>query len=128
MSHIFGLEHSIGGILGQLGSIAGPASPLQMFSPGPVPSTTSGVMPVTGGGTLVAGTSPCSTTRGGKPKEYQIITTVHSDGTTTTKSVCKTRKRRRRLATTSDIRDLAALKSILGGGKAFDTWIATRGR
>lgn len=37
----------------------------------------------------------------------------------------KTRKRRRRLATTSDIKDLAALKAVLGGGKAFETWIAT---
>lgn len=37
----------------------------------------------------------------------------------------KTRKRRRRLATLSDIRDLAALKEVLGGGQAFKTWIAT---
>lgn len=35
------------------------------------------------------------------------------------------RKRRKRLATVSDIKDLAALKSVLGGGKAFETWIAT---
>ncbi len=40
----------------------------------------------------------------------------------------KSRKRRRRLATLSDIKDLAALKQVIGGGKAFDTWIATRGR
>lgn len=40
----------------------------------------------------------------------------------------KTRRRRKRLATTSDIKDLAALKAVLGGGKAFDTWIASRGR
>jgi hypothetical protein len=38
----------------------------------------------------------------------------------------KCRRRRRRLATHSDIKDLAALKAILGSGKAFDTWIATR--
>lgn len=35
------------------------------------------------------------------------------------------RRRRRRLATLSDIRDLAALKSVLGNGEAFKTWIAT---
>lgn len=35
------------------------------------------------------------------------------------------RKRRSRLATVSDIKDLAALKSVLGNGKAFETWIAT---
>ena len=38
----------------------------------------------------------------------------------------KPKRRRRRLATHSDIKDLAALKSVLGSGKAFDTWIATR--
>ncbi len=38
----------------------------------------------------------------------------------------KGRRRRKRLATHSDIKDLAALKAVLGSGKAFDTWIATR--
>lgn len=37
----------------------------------------------------------------------------------------KRRRRRKRLATLSDIRDLAALKSVLGNGEAFKTWIAT---
>ena len=37
----------------------------------------------------------------------------------------KCRRRRRRLATVSDIKDLAALKSVLGNGDAFKTWIAT---
>ena len=41
-------------------------------------------------------------------------------------SKTKCRRRRRRLATHSDIKDLAALKAVLGSGKAFDTWIATR--
>lgn len=41
---------------------------------------------------------------------------------------CKRRRRRRRLASASDLKDLAALKAILGGGKALDTWVATRGR
>ena len=35
------------------------------------------------------------------------------------------RRRRKRLATRSDLRDLAALKGVLGQGKAFETWIAT---
>lgn len=43
-----------------------------------------------------------------------------------TASKVKCRRKRRRLATHSDIKDLAALKSVLGSGKAFDTWIATR--
>lgn len=38
------------------------------------------------------------------------------------------RRRRRRLATMSDIKDLAALKSVLGNGEAFKTWIATHSR
>ena len=38
---------------------------------------------------------------------------------------CKRRRRRKRLATLSDIRDLAALQNILGKGEAFKTWIAT---
>ncbi len=41
------------------------------------------------------------------------------------KWITKRRKRRKRLATASDIKDLSALKSVLGGGKGLDTWIAT---
>lgn len=41
------------------------------------------------------------------------------------KWIKKSRKRRRRLATLSDISDLSRLKGVLGGGKAFETWIAT---
>ncbi len=37
----------------------------------------------------------------------------------------KTRRRRKRLATKSDLSDLAALKGILGSGEAFKVWIAT---
>lgn len=47
---------------------------------------------------------------------------IVADGTATKK---KCRRRRKRLATLSDIRDLAALKSVLGNGEAFKTWIAT---
>ncbi len=39
----------------------------------------------------------------------------------------RTRRRRRRLATQGDLKDLAALKGVLGGGKAFEVWIATHG-
>ncbi len=37
----------------------------------------------------------------------------------------KSRRRRKRLATSSDIKDLSSLKGVLGGGKAFEVWIAT---
>lgn len=35
------------------------------------------------------------------------------------------RRRRKRLATQGDLKDLAALKGILGNGKSFEVWIAT---
>ena len=38
----------------------------------------------------------------------------------------KRRRRRKMLATPSDLKQLAALKGVLGQGKAFETWIATR--
>jgi len=40
-------------------------------------------------------------------------------------SVCRTKRRRKRLATTSDIKDLAALKSVLSPAD-LKTWIATQ--
>jgi len=53
---------------------------------------------------------------------------MNADGTMTARKKCKKRRRRKRLATVSDIADLAALKSILGNGDAFKTWIATHSR
>ena len=53
---------------------------------------------------------------------------VNEDGTMSSRKKCKKRRRRKRLATVSDIADLAALKSILGNGDAFKTWIATHSR
>lgn len=41
------------------------------------------------------------------------------------KWITKHKRRRKRLATASDIKDLSALKSVLGAGKGLDTWIAT---
>jgi hypothetical protein len=37
----------------------------------------------------------------------------------------KYKRRRNRLATKSDIKDLASLKGIVGQGKVMETWIAT---
>lgn len=110
MSNIFGLPHSISDIPGFLGGLVTTGVNFADIPVLPSP---------TGGATVAA---PCP------GKAYQIITTVNPDGTTTSVTKQKTRRRKRRLATMSDIKDLAALKSILGGGKAFDTWIATRGR
>jgi hypothetical protein len=41
-------------------------------------------------------------------------------------SKVKCKRRRRRLATLSDIKDLAALSAVLGKGKLLETWVATR--
>jgi len=57
---------------------------------------------------------------GNSPK--RVLGYLSPDGTFCQK---KSRRRRNRLATTSDIKDLASLKAVLGGGKAFETWIAT---
>lgn len=43
------------------------------------------------------------------------------------KWVKKQKRRRKRLATSSDIKDLSSLKGVLGGGKILETWIATHG-
>lgn len=41
------------------------------------------------------------------------------------KWILKRRRRHRNLATRGDIRDLSALKGVLGTGKLLETWIAT---
>lgn len=41
------------------------------------------------------------------------------------KWVMPKRRRRKQLATKGDIKSLAALKGVIGGGKSLDTWIAT---
>lgn len=127
MSHIFGLPHTVTGVLGGVGDFLGGIADFGGTGGGNpinfgVGGATGGpnTLPVVGGGSVVA--NPCP------GQKYEIVTTVNPDGTTSTVTKKKTRRRRRRLATVSDIRDLAALKSILGGGKVFEAWIATRGR
>jgi len=66
---------------------------------------------------MAVSTMACS--RGGPKRTLGYLS---ADGTFCKK---KSRRRRQRLATKSDIKDLASLKGIIGTGKAFDTWIAT---
>jgi len=132
MSHIFGLEHSLGGILGQAGNLIGSiaTNPFSSFGGGASDFATPsggtpgfGETPATGVVTYM-GNGNCG------PSKRTTETCVVIDNATgkviSTREV-KRRRRRKRLATKSDIADLAALKSILGGGKALDAWIATRG-
>jgi len=144
MAHIFGFEHSLGGILGQLGSGLGDIgadifnNPLGwggifgMVDTGDVDfSTPAGGSPgfdqggtVINGGTTMANGNTCAP----GTTEIREVVIDKATGAVICMRPKRTRRRRRRLATQSDISDLAALKNILGGGKAFDSWIATRGR
>lgn len=56
------------------------------------------------------------------------VTTDPATGQVTSVKQCKKRRRRKRLATVSDIRDLAALSSVIGKGEMLKTWIATHSR
>ena len=58
--------------------------------------------------------------------------TANCGGSMVYKKVCgqykwvnQKRRRKSRLATRSDLKDLAALKGVLGQGKLLETWIAT---
>ena len=54
------------------------------------------------------------------------LTTEEIAGLAKDLSKVKCKRRRRRLATLSDIKDLAALSAVLGKGKLLETWVATR--
>jgi len=121
MAHIFGLPHSIGeaatSILGAAAtSYFQPTAQVTGFSP----LDSSYDLAQQAGNFFMGETlTPTTTTE---------VTIDNATGKCIALRKKKSRKRRRRLATLSDIKDLAALKQVLGGGKAFDTWIATRGR
>lgn len=136
MGHILGLSHNLADLGGQLiggldifrgGSFVPPS-----FAP---PGVSRAALPIVGplidGGNMGVTVNPtnqqlieCSGCGGGK-KQYFTVT-VNEDGSQCVRER-KSRKRRRRLATASDIKDLSSLKTILGNGTAFKQWIATRG-
>lgn len=142
MSHIFGLSHTFGGILEQGAGLVGAIvnNPFSSFGgdaqfvtpPGGSPGfNTPVILPPVGGGNGNGGNG-VATLAGGScgPRKRTTEICVVTDnltGTVISTREVKHRRRRKRLATKSDIADLAALKSILGGGKALDAWIATRG-
>lgn len=134
MSHIFGLEHSFGGIINQgldlIGNIGGIMGSPYGTGFGAIPGGSPGFGADGGNGNGNGGAVVPYTGGSCGPRKRTTETCVVIDNATgqviSTKEV-KHRRRRKRLATKSDIADLAALKSILGGGKALDAWIATRG-
>lgn len=133
MSHILGLEHSFGGILGQIGGVLGSVASISPFVPsgfgqaGNFPTVTGGspgfneAVPVvtTGGVTMGDGCGTSGT-------EIREVVINKSTGAVICIRKKKTRKRRKRLATASDIKDLGALKTILGP-KALIAYISVKG-
>lgn len=141
MAHILGLEHSLMGVLGQASSVFGGL--LTGGWPGAI----------AGFGGMAGGTDFPSPSNGSPGFNEPIFNAANGNGglamagnaclpgTTETREVLvdkvtgqiiclrpkKTRHRRKRLATNSDIADLAALKEVLGP-KLTMQWIATRGR
>lgn len=134
MSHIFGLAHTFSGLIDQ-------GSDFLFSRPEALPYQAQGFLttPPGGGPSVVdddfgsgmggngngRGAAGCGTCPpGGSRKRF--ITTICADGSTITREH-KSRKRRRRLATASDIKDLSSLATVLKGRPgAFDNWIATR--
>ncbi len=122
MAHILGLEHSLSGIAGQIGSVfggistgfgAGFGGPPALPPPPNFPAVPGGSPgfggPINGGGTTAT----------------EVIID-NATGRCISVKQKKHRRRRKRLATKSDIADLAALKAILGP-KALMSYIATYG-
>lgn len=130
MSHIFGLAHTFSGLINQASDF--------MFNPAVQPSGFLAQPPRasvvdddfgsgtgSGGGDFGGNGNGCGTCPPGGARK-RFITTVCADGSTVTREH-KSRKRRRRLATASDIKDLSSLATVLKGRPgAFDNWIATR--
>lgn len=106
MSHILGLEHSLGGIIGQAGNILGgiAANPFSSFGGG------GGALPPPPAFPAIPGGSPGF----GAGTTASEVIIDNATGRCLSVKVKKHRRRRRRLATKSDIADLAALKTILG--------------
>lgn len=90
-------------------------SSLPTYSPGLPSFGSPTTIPVPTGGSPPV---PTATTGDAKKYCYKFI-----DGQW--KLIKSRRRRRRALATKGDLKDLAALKGILGNGKAFEVWIAT---
>ncbi len=104
------VDTSVGGILP--GGV--PVGTTNVFTPTP-PITTPAVIPPV---TVIPGTATPVPVASAKSYCMKLI-----DGQW--RMVKMRRRRRKQLATKGDLQDLAALKGILGTGKAFEVWIAT---
>ncbi len=91
--------------------------PSSMPSPLPMP-TTSPVIIGPDGSTLPGQFQKGGSCEGGPYPVWKRVCGTY-------KWVMPKRRRRKQLATKGDIKSLAALKGVIGGGKSLDTWIAT---
>lgn len=125
MSHIFGIPHSLSEVGSFIGErIFGTRDP----TPQPIPTYMGAIGPTSNIFEIAEQVGGVFMGENGNGTTKTEVTIDNATGKCVAVRKCKSRKRKRRLATLSDIKDLAALKQVLGGGKAFDTWIATRGR
>lgn len=130
MSHIFGLEHSLSGIAGQVfnnpvgwGTIPSSFGMGGTQFPTVIPPIPPIIPPIGGGPVPIPGTGgDC----GPSGRKRVGVLVRNADG-----SVCivpyKRRKRKRRLASASDISDLSSLKTVLSPAQ-LNTWLATRAK
>jgi len=125
MAHIFGIPHSLSEIGAWVteGVFGGSSQPLAA-----VPTLYGSIGPTSNIFEIAEQVGGVFMGENGNGTTKTEVTIDNATGKCVAVRKCKSRKRRRRLASMSDIKDLAALKQVLGGGKAFDTWIATRGR
>lgn len=132
MSHIFGLEHSLGGIFGQVfnnpvgwGSVPNTFGMGGTQFPTVIPPTPPVIPPIGGGG---GGPVPIPGAGAGGCGDSgrKAVGVLYRDANG---AVCirpyKRRKRKRRLASASDIKDLSSLKTVLSPAQ-MNTWLATR--
>lgn len=126
MSHIFGIEHTLSGIAGQLAGLATPMGFGSSFGAVTPTFNTPAVAPgfnapIVTPAVAAAAQGACETSRQAIGVMYR-----NADGTICVKPH-KRRKRKKRLASASDIKDLSALKTVLSAAQV-NTWLATRGR
>lgn len=138
MAHILGLEHSLGGILGQFsagfgglltGGWPGAAGAVTGFGtiPGGSPGFGSDGGNGNGNGNGVINVENGAGCPPGRGTSIREVVIDNATGAVICMRDKKTRHRRRRLATNSDIADLTSLRAVLGPKLTME-WIATRGR
>lgn len=95
----------------------GQVPPPVVVPSGPITGTVSTGGPGGMGPPMMGGGGSC----GEDPRNHYVLKFSCGEW----KWIKKRRRRSKRLATSSDIKDLSSLKGVLGDGKNLSTWIAT---